>query len=65
MNVQTQEQAGRFFFDCGKLSFAGLVLTSMDHRPFTWSEVSAGVYLTLLFFVVGVMILQFVKDKNI
>lgn len=56
MKVTTLDNAAKFFYDCGKLSFAVLVVGVVAHKPISISDLIVGTVTTLFFLFCGLTI---------
>ena len=56
MKGETCENLAKFFYDCGKVSFAVMVIGVLTHKPFEPWDLFWGVLLTLTLAIIGTRI---------
>ena len=56
MKISSFDLMSKFFMDCGKLSFAVLVIGVIAHKPFVLGDFLWGTGLTLILFFFGVIL---------
>ena len=56
MRQTVADNLGKFFYDCGKVSFAVLVIGVLAKKPFVLFEFILGVLVTLILLGTGVTI---------
>ncbi len=62
MKKKVADNLGKFFYDCGKLSFALLVIGVLSKKPFVLWELVFGIAFTMLFLAAGVTIDLFKEE---
>jgi len=56
MQQKIADNLARFFYDCGKVTFAVLVIGVLTKKPFALGDLVFGLALTLTLMLAGVMI---------
>ena len=64
MKTNTLENCAKFFYDCGKVTFAVLVVGVITRKPFVMIDLAWGIVFTLILFSIGVILNQQVAIKE-
>ncbi len=64
MKTNTRDNVSRFLYDCGKVTFAILVVGVLTRRPFVATDLLWGTIFTLAFLVIGITVDQRKAQKE-
>lgn len=63
MKQTTQDNLARFFYDCGKVGFAVLVIGVVARKPFAVVDFFSGVFFTTVLLAVGYAFDELRRDR--
>ena len=64
MKINTRDNLSRFLYDCGKVTFAILVVGVLIRKPFVVTDLLSGTIFTLTFLILGITLDQRKAQKE-